>query len=382
MADQSGTAASVAGKFAPALAAYGAELLERLIAEAPVGDGHWISPVGLATALATAAAGDDGASRQELLKHLHLEEFLAPDACSLQELLSRLRPLARLDTDAAMASALWVKCGVAEAFVHAVREEVGSQVGQLESADQVNAWAAKETAGNIRAVVDDATVKNPLLRLLITTAVHFKGKWQTAFARQQTCRAPFRVDASQTLRVPMMALTATLPVFSSPDFVACKLPYRSKQASRALEAVVVVPRGEPGTPDIALLKEALAARFIRRRARVSLPRFTADTSASLAKTMQGMGVTTPFSDGPFTGMSAGEELYIGGVLHKCHIRVDEEGTEASATTVVKVLTRSRVRQPELTEVRADRPFFFAICHQQSGLPFFVGLVRRPSEGHE
>ena len=97
-----------------------------------------------------------------------------------------------------------------------------------------------------------------------------------------------------------------------------------------------------------------------------------------------MGMTDAFDPmhADFTGMVEGtppEPVYIGDVLHKAFISVDEEGTEAAAATVVIGVGAGAPPETEPPEVRIDRPFIFAIRDTQTGTLLFMGRVMNPSE---
>ena len=92
-----------------------------------------------------------------------------------------------------------------------------------------------------------------------------------------------------------------------------------------------------------------------------------------------MGMVDAFDDrkADFTGIATVERgLYITDVLHKAYVDVNEEGTEAAAATGVIVGVRSMApSEPEV--FKADRPFLFAIRHNDSGAVLFMGRVMRP-----
>ncbi|PSQ81124.1 MAG: hypothetical protein BRD41_03525 [Bacteroidetes bacterium QS_1_63_11] len=63
------------------------------------------------------------------------------------------------------------------------------------------------------------------------------------------------------------------------------------------------------------------------------------------------------------------------VTHKTFLRVDEEGTEASAATSVGIEVTSA--PPPFV---ADRPFVVAIRENHSGTVLFLGVVTDPVGG--
>ena len=84
----------------------------------------------------------------------------------------------------------------------------------------------------------------------------------------------------------------------------------------------------------------------------------------------------------FSGMdglscAAGDDacLYIGDVVHKAFVSVDEAGTEAAAATGVMMQTESA--KPPPVAVRVDRPFIFLVRDRPTGTVLFVGRVTEP-----
>jgi len=75
-------------------------------------------------------------------------------------------------------------------------------------------------------------------------------------------------------------------------------------------------------------------------------------------------------------MTGKPELYIGNVLHKAFVDVNEEGTEAAAATAVIMQLRSALL--ETIEFRIDRPFLYLIREEPTGAILFMGRLADPS----
>ena len=61
--------------------------------------------------------------------------------------------------------------------------------------------------------------------------------------------------------------------------------------------------------------------------------------------------------------------------HAARVRIDEEGCEAAAYTVLGMPASAMPPDGEI-DVTLDRPFLFAITGSD-GLPLFVGIVNQP-----
>ncbi len=114
-----------------------------------------------------------------------------------------------------------------------------------------------------------------------------------------------------------------------------------------------------------------------RRVSLTVPKYELEWSSSLADVLPGMGLSRAFdvSAADFTAMgrSANGPLFIGDVIHKTVLKVNEKGTEAAAVTAV-VVGESAAMPTNLIELRFDRPFVCGIVDMESGAPLFLGTV--------
>ena len=72
------------------------------------------------------------------------------------------------------------------------------------------------------------------------------------------------------------------------------------------------------------------------------------------------------------------KLFISEVKHKSWGEVNEEGTVAAAVTSVRGTLTSL--PPEKFVMKVDRPFFFAIRDNVTGVVLFMGSVTNPGVG--
>lgn len=111
--------------------------------------------------------------------------------------------------------------------------------------------------------------------------------------------------------------------------------------------------------------------------RVFLPKFNVTWGTfELKESLQALGMRDAFVSGraDFSGMDGTKRLFIGRVLHKASIEVNEKGAEAAAATAVVMM-----RAPERTHTfRADHPFLLLICDNSTGSILFLGRIVDPS----
>ncbi len=102
-------------------------------------------------------------------------------------------------------------------------------------------------------------------------------------------------------------------------------------------------------------------------------------SFQLAGALQGLGMRDAFVFGPadFSGMDGTCNLFIGQVIHKSFIAVEEAGTEAAAATA-ELLVGGAARPESTVVCKIDRAFIFLIRDNATGAILFVGRMVNPS----
>ncbi len=92
-----------------------------------------------------------------------------------------------------------------------------------------------------------------------------------------------------------------------------------------------------------------------------------------------MGMPTAFDcyNANFSRMGERDNnIFIGKVLHKTVIDLNEDGTRAAAVTAVIMTDECAPMPPENTYyVTLDRPFIYMIVDRQNSLPVFMGTVQ-------
>jgi serpin B len=107
-----------------------------------------------------------------------------------------------------------------------------------------------------------------------------------------------------------------------------------------------------------------------------LPKFKYEYEIKMNDALKTLGMPDAFHDGKadFKKMATSSDgnIYIGEVLHKTFISVDELGTKAGAVTKVEIQAECVIEYEKT--VRLDRPFVYAIIDNATNLPVFIGTV--------
>jgi serpin B len=292
---------------------------------------------------------------------------------------------ARADSAAwAMANRAWVQRGMTllPGYVDTTRSHFGYEMGVADFIDSANAsrlainqWVESQTQHRIRDLFPEGSIE-PSVRLVLANAIYFKGLWQSPFEESETKPATFHLNAHATISVPMMSQTHRFGIGTVAGGHLLELPYRGGN----LSMLILLPSEVDGLPamESRLGADSLRAWIASLRegeAFVLLPRFTSNKHFDLTHTLKGMGMPTAFSSGAdFSGMDGRHDLHVGIVVHGAFVDVNEEGTEAAASTGATMrLGAERFGQMFL----ADHPFLFLIRDRETGCILFMGRVTDP-----
>ena len=376
--DQSSLESAVRGNTAFALALY-----QKLRAT----EGNFFfSPYSISAALAMTHAGARGDTQTQMTQALHFlldQQQLHPALALLGAKLEQIGKHGHVQLR--IANALWPRKGVAvlKEFLALVKKFYRVRVTPIDFSDEeaarhvINAWVEQNTAGRIKDLIVPG-VLDTLTRLVLVNAIYFKGNWASPFDSGLTTPAPFLVAPGSSVQVPMMTRKHAFRFADDDGLQILELPYAGNDLSMLvllpeetfglakLEASLVVEKMDKWISDLQLMD-----------VQVFLPRFELSFPFRLDDTLKSMGMLDAFSDhADFSGMDGSRELFIGAVLHKAFVAVNEQGTEAAAATAV-VMQLKALAFPSIV-FRADHPFVFLIRENSTGSILFMGRVLNPT----
>jgi serpin B len=349
-----------------------------------------MSPLSISTALAMAWAGAKGATADEMRTTMHMEG----EADKLVSLWARIsyalqdptRPLKlklanRLYGDAHYQFDSTYFTITRKAF-NAPLESIDFRADAEAARVKINTWVAEQTEQRIKNLLPPRSLAADT-RLVIVNAIYFLADWAQQFEKAATSDADFFVDGKRAKRVPTMHSQGTYNLAKGEGAALLELPYKGGSASM----YILLPDKRDGLAELenglySKLK-ALQSKLADLRVSVALPRFTIDPTEPLrlAKPLQTLGIKQAFDrqQADFTGIAAptdpNDRLYLGEVVHKAFVKVDEKGTEAAAATAIAAPGGGP--PPQTTPFTADHPFLFFIVDRGSGLILFIGRVVEP-----
>uniref|UniRef100_A0A914DCN0 Serpin domain-containing protein n=1 Tax=Acrobeloides nanus TaxID=290746 RepID=A0A914DCN0_9BILA len=249
------------------------------------------------------------------------------------------------------------------------------------TANKINNFVDKSTQGKITNLVNPASLSSDISMLLVN-ALYFKGRWQNEFQKELTQEKDFDVAENRKQKVNMMKATGTYPYYEDQKVQVLGLPYLNYEGV----LYIILPKERFGLKKVLdEFSDGSLSKYIDKsmlnhdwitEVDVEIPRFKVETSLSLAETLKKLGITDAFTSGKadFSGISGNRELFIGEVLHKTYISMDEQGTEAAAATAVELLAGAGFSEDiRHVNFHADHPFLYAIVSKE-GDTLFTGTV--------
>jgi serine protease inhibitor len=255
-------------------------------------------------------------------------------------------------------------------------EVQGLDFGNVSAALQViNGWVNQNTGGKIPSILDGIGDHHVMF---LINAIYFKGSWRDRFDPAETRDATFHAADGREQPTKLMHRHGKMAYRRTADYEAVDLPY----GRSAFAMTVLLPAQGKSVESLAASLSAnawaeLTQGFSEVAMDLYLPRLRLEYERELNDDLEALGMREAFIGdvADFTRMSPlGKHLYIDFVKQKTFVDVNEEGTEATAATVVAI---GRTSAPP--SMRVDRPYLFAIRERLSGTILFVGkIVAMPS----
>ena len=338
----------------------------------------FISPSSIATALTMTYNGTDGETKKAMtkaleLKGMRLEEVNKANA-ELMAMLENADQCVQLE----IANSLWAdrKIEFKSDFMKRNKDFYGAEITNLDfnepdAISRINDWISKKTNGKIDEMVNEID-RDAILFLI--NAIYFKGTWTLAFDKKQTKDRTFiLLDGTEKEHPTMVAQSKRFMYYQAEDFQSVSIPYGSERISMYL----FLPGMDSSLEEFcnglnAENWEKWMSQFQKKEIVVVLPRFKLEYEVKLNDALKALGMGIAFGPGAnFKNMCSGK-AFIDWVKHKSLVEVNEEGTEASAATVMKMKRGARP-----TTIVFNRPFFFAIGDNETGTMLFMGVVVEP-----
>ena len=316
-----------------------------------------LSPISIFHILSLTSNAADGSTKNEMLETLQ-----SPNINSLNSLnydfIKVFKSLVTVET----ANALMARFTPEKEFAE-ICENYLATVETLDNAQQVNNWCRLKTHGKIKKIVGELDSN---VSFILLNAIYFKGFWAYKFNEKSTKLKSFYNLNKNEIKVKTMSTIKKFNYYQDSDVQAVEIPYKSDNMS----AIIILPNKKLDINSwfnkVSNTQNNLYSiinKLSYNKVDLELPKFELEGYVTLNEYLENLGMTTAFSDfADFNKFKQNGKLKINSVIQKTYLKVDEEGTEATATTsVIGGITSPGPIRIEIPYVmKVNRPFLFLI----------------------
>ncbi len=334
------------------------------------GENIILSPFSIIMLLGIAAASTIGAAREEIVHAIG--ESMSYE--QLMGLLNRLQADFTEEGNLISSNAVCVqesiKGSVSEGYEKTLEETFSGRLFASEDiVSDVNAWVKEKTRGMIDRIADDST--RQMLACLINAAA-FEADWQKPYEEEDIYEGEF-TNADNSISEVEMLDSMEHTYIENKDFTGFVKPYKDMGYS----FMALLPRKKSKVSLLYSLKELNFSELLFKakdmKVFVTMPEYQYSFSEDITATCKEMGIKTIFSaNADFSPMSS-KWLKLDAIIHKAHIEVDRKGTKAAAVTEA-IAVAGAAPDMDYKSVCLDRPFIYAIIHNDTALPVFCGIM--------
>ena len=370
-----------------------------------------LSPLSVYLTLAMAGCGADGTTKAEFIK------VLGDNMSSFSADIINIFSVKEEDMNLSIANSAWIdrKFTVNETWTNTIKSLMGADVfltelPSYETMNSINRWVAMQTNGLIDQMLTEPLEPKERIRLALFNTIYFKGKWENPFKASDTHKEDFYVlDEGKenclrrrSIQVDMMRnKTAELEYVSNDFAEGVILPYLTnqrmhfgfsdcqntgKEHCKRLGFFALKPKTRYSVRDVYnKLSKCIIRKMLSNRKWESidlkLPKFKSTFDVNLVESLTKIGLTECFNENKanlsLMGKDAitGSTLFVSLVRQNAVLKVDEEGTEAAASTELLGCLRAMLRPQK--ELYFNEPFLYMILDMERELPLFIGILDNP-----
>ena len=340
-----------------------------------------ISPLCVMYALAMTANGAEGNTLEEMERTLgmstdELNVYLHSYVSSIT---------ASEKYELSIANSIWFKdderFSVNRSFLQTNADYYGADIYKapfnLQTMSEINNWVRESTDGMIPRIINK--IPSDTIMYLIN-ALAFEAEWSNKYTDSDVREGKFTMEDGTKKTVEFMYASDGRYVEDENATGFVKYYKGSKYAFAA-----ILPNEGISVDDYlsTLDAESLNAMLNEEHRvilKTALPKFETKYDTEMSSLLYNMGIKDAFyyATADFDGIGSyeGERIYIGSVIHKTYIKVDEDGTKAGAATAVEMDngSASEPSQIETKYVYLDRPFIYMIIDYENNIPLFIGTM--------
>lgn len=330
-----------------------------------------ISPLSILVLLGIVTKSVAGNTKDEVLSFI--QDSSGQDIVKLLSTLeNKVQESGSLTSGNAVIIAEKLKDKINETYISEVKESFDAEVfSSKDIIRDVNEWVKEKTKGMIDSIADDS-MKDMVLALI--NAISFMADWEEIYDEDDIYLEEFNNLDGSILEVEMMGSTE-YSYIENEFYIGFTKAYKGGEFSY----MALLPNKKRSKTFFkkAIKSSDLTELFKNAKeieVHVEIPEYKAGFDAKLNDLLEQKGINQIFTDSAdFSPVTEKVPLKTDSILHKAYIEVDRRGTKAAAVTFDYVVCGCLPDQ-EYKSVILNRPFVYAIMHNETGLPVFAGVV--------
>jgi len=355
-----------------------ATLGQKLLAELYTEDENVIiSPLSIMLAMSMTANGARGDTLSQMSGVLFGESSVEDENVYLHSLLDSLSK--KTENELMIANSVWIRdekdrLTVKEDCLQKIVDYYSAQVFKApfdnSTVGEINKWVSNATKGKIDKMVEE--IPSEAVMYLLNT-VYFDGAWDSPYEKHSVKQGIFH-SAKGDRSVRMMTDTE--------DYVDDEMAKGFVKYYKKSEYAFVAMLPNEGVSLEEYINELDVEKLLegikdpKGRVIASIPQFEYEYSTSLVSAFKALGITYAFdgvgADFSNLATSKAGNIFISEIDHKCTIKLDENGTCASAATKVELNDGGAIIDYE--KIVFDRPFLYMIVDKETANPLFIGTI--------
>ncbi|MGN0149453.1 MAG: serpin family protein [Clostridia bacterium] len=354
----------------------------KLLSYMPDDENYMISPFFLKMTLAIAANGASGQTKDEILKSVDIKDIDSYNEYSktLVEYVKTANSINRESVDGRerpifeIANSIWINKDYKDGIFDGVKftdeyskivadyyDGVSMIVDKSNKAEEMNSWVKEKTHEKIESIIDDEGTD---FLAAAVNAVYMKAQWMDVFDPNKTEKGEFTDRNGKKTEIDLMNNTEYYNYYADDEIQFVEIPYYGGLS-------MFVALGDASK--FKTVKDKGESTYVA----LAIPKFKTTCAINLNDILSDMGIKLAFDkeSAVFDKMLVPkpEMLWLDKVLQKTYISVDENGTEAAAVTFAGMgAATSMPVYPTPVEFKADKPFTYFICDEETGQIFFMG----------
>ena len=317
-----------------------------------------ISPLSIYQVLSLLANGANGETQLEMLKTLGSNTIDELNEINFK-ILSKSSQFSTID----IANAVMTRYKPLDDFCNIANKYL-APMETLQSVEQVNNWCSENTHGKIEKIIEELS---PETVMILLNAIYFKGKWIRPFEKESNKQLYFYNLGKNKIKVETMIQVEHFRYFENSEIQVIELPFQEDFMS----AIIILPSKK--TDINTYIENKLCQKnnlndIINKleyaKVHLELPKFELEFDKLLNDDIKKLGMKKIFNsnEADLSGLYGNGGLFVSQIIHKTYLKVNEDGTEAAAVTLIAV-DEAAMEEPQkeiVHKMKVNRPFLFLL----------------------